>query len=140
MNRFVTLVVAAFLLSSCINNVGDRNSNQIKTNSTEDTKDSGESWHCYDYVYYRNGKVLIRLARIQEFGLDTGTGKVLVAGETYYTHFRLQGIDRRWNFGTDYKYSFIIEPDGTGKYFDFSGLKFGEKTRPRQLYKCEKKR
>lgn len=51
-------------------------------------------------------------------------------------------LDLRWDwgsngYGTSYKYSFVIEPDGTGLYYDFSASKDGT-AKPRGIYKVRK--
>ena len=64
-------------------------------------------------------------------------GYVLFDGRKDYAraHYYRQGISHRWDWeGT--KYSFVIEPDGTGLYYDFSSVKKGETTRARDLFKC----
>ena len=47
------------------------------------------------------------------------------------------GLENRWDWGpngTDY--SFVIRPDGTGLYYDFSTVPKGESTKARAFYKC----
>ena len=63
-------------------------------------------------------------------------------GEEAY--FFRQGLDLRWDWGTyyrdgesKYRYAFIIEPDGTGLYYDFSTSTDGIAS-PRSSYKCKK--
>ncbi len=99
----------------------------------------------------------------------TRPGQVSVAGVTHKAHFHIEGLNRRWDFGTDlledrledrledlgkgwdledfgkvledlsktiYTFSFIIQPDGSGLYFDFSRVGGGEPTGPSQIFKC----
>lgn len=58
--------------------------------------------------------------------------------------FSRQGLDLRWDWGeyyrdgsSRYRYSFVIEPDGTGLYYDFSTSTDGV-AKPRGIYKAHK--
>ena len=64
------------------------------------------------------------------------SGQISVAGVTHRALFRITGFERRWDFGEEMKYAFIINPDGSGAYYDFSLLEEGETTKPSQLYDC----
>ena len=64
------------------------------------------------------------------------SGQVSVAGVTHSAFFDIYGLNRRWDFGKDLKYAFIINPDGSGAYYDFSPVEEGETTKPSQLYDC----
>ena len=63
-------------------------------------------------------------------------------GEEAY--FSRQGLDLRWDWGSynrdgsdRYRYSFVIEPDGTGLYYDFSTSTDGT-AKARGLYQTKK--
>lgn len=70
----------------------------------------------------------------------TGTG-------SQKTSFKIAGLDRRWNWGAGelkddpktFRYSFVIEADGTGRYFDFAFADEGGRVSSRQLYQCERR-
>ena len=54
------------------------------------------------------------------------------------------GLDLRWDWGSyyrdgssRYRYSFVIEPDGIGLYYDFSTSTDGV-SKPRGIYKVHK--
>ena len=54
--------------------------------------------------------------------------------------FEREGLNLRWDWGFDgyyYIYSLIMEPDGTGLYYDFSTSSDGV-GKPSSLYKCYK--
>ena len=60
------------------------------------------------------------------------------------TYFSRQGLNLRWDWGSynrdgsdKYRYSFIIEPDGSGLYYDFSTSTDGT-AKARQFYKTFK--
>lgn len=43
---------------------------------------------------------------------------------TYYEH---EWVDHRWDWGPeDSDYAFVVEPDGTGLFYDFSNVGYGE--------------
>lgn len=65
-------------------------------------------------------------------------------GETAY--FSRQGLELRWDWGSyisptsgesAYRYSFVIKPDNTGMYYDFSTSKDGTAS-PRAYYRVHK--
>lgn len=97
-----------------------------------------EMWRCFDRS--DSSTVLFTLYRLKE---DAG-GFVSVAGITHRAMFRVAGLERRWNFPSDadallaggaYPYAFLIDPNGTGLYVDFSTSEDGTAT-PRASYKC----
>lgn len=53
----------------------------------------------------------------------------------------LKGVNHRWDWGkkaadSGYDYAFVIEPDGTSLYYDFSGGRTEAKAS--QVYKCSR--
>ena len=81
-----------------------------------------EIWKCSDFGFYG---ALVSLTRQKIDGEDSGVATVSAAGNTQLAVFRIDGINLRWNFGGQnekgfYKYSFIIEPNGDGFYFDIA--------------------
>ena len=84
--------------------------------------------------HFPEDKVVVRLSR--PAGKITGKGEVFVAGILYRADFQMEGFDRRWYFGADREYSFVISPEGAGRYYDFSGVEQGEKIPPSQTYAC----
>ena len=57
--------------------------------------------------------------------LRNGTGTVSLAGTVERTEFRIQGIERRWDWcladdGT-FECAFIVTPDGRARYVSFAG-------------------
>ena len=82
-----------------------------------------ETWECKDrYDFSDSWKNILVVATI-----DSGrtTGSVTVAGDTQSAQYRVAGFQRRWDFGPmkkngGFTYSFIIDPNGEGSYYDFS--------------------
>lgn len=95
--------------------------------------DTGEIWRCFTGIdIFRRKKVSVELTRKTEV-----PGQVSVAGVTYSAYFHIEGLNRRWDFGEEMNYSFVITPDGRGAYYDFSLVEDGETTEPSQLFICE---
>ena len=97
-----------------------------------------ETWRCFSRFDFSQETVLFTLYRLKE----DEAGLVSVAGIIHKAMFYVAGLERRWNFPSDalladggYPYSFIIEPDGTGLYYDFSTSEDGQ-ARASQLYTC----
>ena len=83
----------------------------------------GEIWRCFAPSDYNEKMALFTLGRMRIGSSEYG--RVLVASTTQEASFRIAGLNRRWDFGDDesedgYSYAFIIKPDGTGLYYDFS--------------------
>lgn len=101
-----------------------------------------ECWYAVDKYNYDDIVEKIRF-QVGYFKNSPSDGFILyedgAVGELAY--FSRQGLDFRWDWGSNgengYRYSFIIEPDGTGLYYDFSTSKDGT-AKPRGLYKTHK--
>ena len=100
-----------------------------------------ELWECFDALQYRlwksslgeKGPVLARLKRLRVGNFEFG--EVEVSGSTQEAKFTVQGINRRWDFGYGFKYTFLIRPNKSAAYFDFT---IEKKAKPRQYFVCEK--
>lgn len=80
-----------------------------------------ESWVCYNWLDSTKAKPLVSL----EGNLEMGIGSVNVAGANHVAEYAVRGLNRRWDFGLSedaatYDFAFVIEPDGTGLYYDFT--------------------
>lgn len=102
-------------------------------------KDFGEfkSWYCKDFIH--DGDVLVEVGYFSDPAFE-GFGFILYDGgyTGVSTAYRRMGLEHRWNWGTSNEntYSFVIETDGTGAYFDFTNVPDGESTKPSAIYKC----
>lgn len=90
-----------------------------------------ETWKCWD-LFDQSESILVTAT------VEPGRkkGGIAVAGVIHATVFQVAGFDRRWDFGSSnkgYQYSFIIEPNGDGHYFDFGKE---SKAKPSKLMKC----
>ena len=79
-----------------------------------------ETWRCFAPSDFNKKTILVELTRVTVAGETQGFGQVSVAGVTHHALFRITGFDRRWDFGKEMQYSFIITPNGSGAYYHFS--------------------
>ena len=98
-----------------------------------------ERWICGDFY---DGCTIFSTDCVKlTANLNNGTGEVNFSRFSERTEFRIDGIERRWNWcmADDYSYNcaFIISVDGTGKYYNFRGSD-GAAT-PRDLFKCSQR-
>lgn len=93
-----------------------------------------ETWSCADR-FDSPRKELVRLTAYREFAF----GVVVVSGISQFAQYQVQGFNRRWDFGAlkesgSLPFAFLIEPNGDGAYYDFSGA---AEAKADQLYKCK---
>ena len=95
-----------------------------------------ETWKCYpDGVFIREDQApLLEKRKAVEGGRIYGAVKF--AGTFYESLFEIEGADRRWDFGEDMEYSFVITPEGSAAYYDFRNVEAGEKVPPKLIYSC----
>ena len=113
--------------------------------SEGETKNGFTSWNCYDFGTY-NFK---REAVLLEVGYYINTysddnykmGFLLYDGTNtgISIMYSRQGLNHRWDWPAgesfeDGSYSFIMETDGTGLYYDFTIEKEGK---PKQIFTCK---
>ena len=103
----------------------------------QDGRDTAtEEWRCFSVLDFSRKNVLVRLTREMKHGVDLGCGRIIINGVTHDAWFEIAGIDRRWDFGADMQYAFVIHLDGSGAYYDFSTVEDGAQTGPSQLFRC----
>ena len=109
-----------------------------------------EEWQCFDRVKYKEweisqsfgtqkekGPVLVRLKRLRLINFEYG--EIEVSGSTVDASFIIEGINRRWDFGTSgdgFKFAFVIQPNKSAAYYDFTAKK---RVSPSQLFTCEQR-
>ena len=140
------MVICIFILSSCISVPKSRERIlHLSGHSVSETEFGGvERWYAVDKY---NSDSFVDEIRLQVgYFKENDIGFVLYGSETTgeQAYFSRQGLDLRWDWGSYYRdgsqsfrYSFIIEPDGTGLYYDFSTSKDGI-AKPRAIYKVHK--
>ena len=81
----------------------------------------GETWRCFKS--WEPDTTLVALTR------QGDSGEVAVSGLTRSARFQVNGLELRWDFGLDddgnFEYAFVIQPDRTGLYYDFSRSRDG---------------
>lgn len=108
---------------------------------SEDMTDEGfTSWYCLDYSGVKNVGL--------EFGYYSIDGDVF--GFVLYdnkdvgemTAYNKLGLDHRWDWTGSYggSFTFVISPEGYGRYYDFTDVPHGERIKPRDRYKVRKVR
>jgi hypothetical protein len=105
---------------------------------TEEEYGPIESWVCRDR-YSDNRTILFEVGHFRD---KPGFGFVLYDGTSSGepAMYRRTGIDRRWDWESGGgSYSFIIEPDGRGAYYDFTNVAEGETTPASSMYNCSKR-
>ena len=91
----------------------------------------GERWEC---GWLRSSTRTV----IAEGELEKGKGVLVVDGVRKSARFGVVGFDRRWSFGRNSEYLFLIGANRRGRYYDLSDLEVGEKVGPSQIFSCER--
>ncbi len=146
MKKAISVFLCIFLicfLSSCITGqtfVKDRQL-QLSGRIYSESDDGGvERWYAIDKYNYFDFSNEIRF-QVGYFK-ETEMGFILYGNGTegVKAHFSRDGLDLRWDWGLkrgEYLYSFVIQPDGTGLYYDFSTSRNGT-AKPREIYETHK--
>ena len=96
------------------------------------------SWECKDYS--NDTDTLVEVGTFSNSNFE-GAGFILYDG-TYsgeFTNYERRGINQRWDWGPNgADYSFVIEPDGKGIFYDFSSASAGESVSASALYECDR--
>jgi hypothetical protein len=97
------------------------------------------SWYCQDFV--DGGRILVEVGFFGDTSLEE-LGFILYdggySGELAYYH--RTGLEHRWDWGPNgADYAFVIKPDGTGLYYDFSSVPYGENTKASDVYQCHQR-
>jgi len=95
-------------------------------------------WYCKDY--FEGGPILVELGLFGDAQLGN-IGFVLYDNSNIgkITRYERTGLDHRWDWGYDLKYTFKIKTDGTGAYYDFTGVPDSESIKPNQIFKCNQR-
>lgn len=120
--------IPAFVLLTLLSTVG--------VQAEDGPSATTEEWGCF-LPGDPKKKVLVQLTAVIRSAVDWGFGEVSVAGITHDARFKVAGLNRRWDFGRDMQYAFVIYPGGLGAYYDFSTVEDGARTDPSQQFRCE---
>lgn len=94
------------------------------------------SWGCKDFVY--SSGTLVEVGFFTNPKLS-GAGFILYDGgySGEVISYQRKGINHRWDWGPNgTEFAFIIKPDGTGLFYDFSSTPSGKATKANDVYKC----
>jgi hypothetical protein len=90
-----------------------------------------KSWDCYDWM----GEVyILRIGYVPE--ISDSKGILFLKGSFdsgINTTHSLRGVHHRWEWDD---YIIVIESDGTGHFYDFTGAKKNEERMSKETYKC----
>lgn len=110
---------------------------------SEETVGKFISWRCRDYI--NSSDIRVEAGRFSNPEYPT-LGFILYDGGNtgVLTNYQRHGLNHRWDWGVgdsatallDTKFTFMIKPDGTGLYFDFSSTPIGESKKANDVYKC----
>lgn len=140
----VVFVIAMLSYTACTHMDYSTGSRSIILNGTAYSEtDIGNfvSWRCKDYF---SGSSTLFEPTLFELGKFTnsalsGSGFVLHDGGNSgeLTNYARAGINHRWDWGPNgTEFAFIIDPEGTGRFYDFSSVPSGERIKPSGMYKC----
>ncbi|NVK75456.1 MAG: hypothetical protein HWE24_18445 [Oceanospirillaceae bacterium] len=95
------------------------------------------TWKCRDFSY--GGKILLEVG-FRPGAFSFVSGFILFDGTNQgsVTTYERKGLNHEWNWGKGLPYKFLIKPDGTGLYYDFSNVEEGESIKANDIYKCQK--
>lgn len=95
------------------------------------------SWTCSDFS--NGGKTLVEVGSFSAKDLD-GAGFVIYDGGNSgeATAFERRGINLRWDWGPKGQFAFVLKPDGTGLFYDFSNAA-GKEVKANEVFKCKQR-
>ena len=111
-----------------------------------------KTWTCYALSDFRKKTPLISLTSGALGVENVAVGRVAVSGVLKLAVVRSVGLNLRWDFGDfdighfadapvweefeqHIQYAFVLKPDGTGLYYDFSTSDDGT-AKPSQIFQC----
>ena len=159
MKKTLLIILLSFGLSSCvttedIKSVTKRVSNNVSVKETkEEVKDDGIEfiqWECYQYnLMYKYEKHLLNIGYfpyvdesfpVSDFNL--GMLHLLDTDTVVPIFYNLMGVKHTFTWGNlkkdvDTIFQINIDSDGTGRFWDFTGVEKNEKVNSSQTYHCK---
>lgn len=150
LSRLIFGLALAFIFEGCASvptNAGKRELNLSGISVSETDFGGTVRWYAVDKYNYDDFIEEIRF-QVGYFNNDNSMGFILYGNGTdgELAYFSRQGLDLRWDWGSyispkngesAFRYAFVIEPDSTGLYYDFSTSTDGT-SKPRGIYKVHK--
>ena len=159
MKKTLLIILLSFGLSSCvttedIKSVTKRVSNNVSVKETkEEVKDDGIEfiqWECYQYnLMYKYEKHLLNIGYFpyvdESFPVsDFNLGMLhLLDTDTFVpVYYSLMGVKHTFRWGNldisnDTSFTIKIDSDGSGHFWDFTGVKNNESVKSSQTYDCK---
>ncbi|MBO8450443.1 MAG: hypothetical protein IAA96_04985 [Spirochaetes bacterium] len=139
---FCCILVLAFSSCATLSSSNPRTLNLDGLIISETETDEGfTSWCCVDYFaeppIFSN--ILVEAGYFEKNGVRYGF--ILYDGGDIgqMAFFSRDGLDYRWDWGSDMDYCLTIAPDGTAFYFDFSTVPDGEPAKARDIFQTYKR-
>ena len=92
-----------------------------------------KKWDCFDIF---GEKYLLSVGYIPEISDSRGVLFLKDAKEPIDTVHALIGVQHHWEWD---EFKIVIQSDGRGAFYDFTGADVGEERMPRESYKCTSK-
>ena len=93
-----------------------------------------KKWDCFAYGYA--GDFILTIGYIPELKRDGyAVGKLFLkdADSSIDTIYQMKGVQHYWNWED---FQIVIDSDGTGRFWDFTGAKSGEERLSKEVYVC----
>ena len=106
---------------------------------SEDSSGPFVSWGCSDYG--SGSRILVEIGRFEAASLSE-VGFILYDGSSSgeLTSYQRKGVNQRWDWGPNMvEFAFVLKPDGTGLFYDFSNVRQGETTSANDVYECSRR-
>ena len=98
------------------------------------------SWGCHEY--FGSKHILLEVGILPNTDSDSPIrfGFILYDGghSGDFAFYQRKGINHRWDWGPNGEYAFVVKPDGTGLFYDFSNTPDGKSTTTNDAYKCNR--
>jgi len=92
------------------------------------------AWQCNDFV--TSWEKILTAGYMPN---DVSNGTIFLGDTVINATHTLEGIHHNWYWNNN-RYQIVIESDGTGYYYDFTGTKYGQTVKPSEMYSFKKKR
>ena len=131
--RIILSLTAIVILTSCSSTAYISSPSPEKVNANNQSYD-WKKWDCYEFF---DGGYLLSVGYIPELPKIDGfaPGKLFLKGSesAIDTVYSLQGVQHYWNWED---FQIVIDSDGTGRFWDFTGAKSGEERTSKEVYEC----
>lgn len=96
---------------------------------------ASELWECGVYTRIGTTDWSSRAATLTIHS-DGNSGEARIAGQAFDASYTIEGINRRWDWGS--RYSIVLRPDGEAAYYDFNFADEEGRAKPRMTLPCRR--